>query len=193
MRIKKETIHLAIKLLCESSGIRSTSRLTGLHQQTVLKILKISGTFAANLMEEKAKNLSCEIISADEVHSYVAKREHLIKVKSEEIGTQFTFFAVDHKSRFIVNTFTGQRTSENAEKFFKQMKGRVTGRIQLNTDSWSAYRGLGSSIRRVFGNEIDHATEEKTFYKLGQFVSRTLANTKRTRRVGNPNLDLAST
>jgi hypothetical protein len=36
-------------------------------------------------------------------------------------------------------------------------------------------------------------TEEKTFYKLGQYTTRTLAKTVRKRRVGNPDLDKAST
>ena len=121
-------------------------------------------------------------------------RDHVIREKSDSRGTQFTFFAVDVKSRFIINTFTGERTSQAAEKFFLGVKERVPCRFQLNTDSWSAYRGVSTnSIRRAFGKEIDHATEEKTFKKLGQFISRTLANTKRIARIGNPDLLKAST
>lgn len=48
-------------------------------------------------------------------------------------------------------------------------------------------------MKSVFGAEIDHVTEEKTFYKLGQFVTRRLAKTVRKRRIGFPDLDRAST
>jgi hypothetical protein len=74
-----------------------------------------------------------------------------------------------------------------------QMKERVTGRFQLNTDGYIGYRGKCGAINRIFRNQVDHATEEKTFYKLGQFISRTLAKTTRKARLGNPDLDLAST
>ena len=53
---------MVIKLLCESSGIRAISRLTGLHQQTVLKILKLSGQLSNLCMNEKIKNVKCEVI-----------------------------------------------------------------------------------------------------------------------------------
>lgn len=81
MRLEKSKIALAIKLLCESSGIRQTSRIVGIHQDTVLKILKISGTIARQLMEDKAQNLKCEVVAADEVHSWVYARDYAVKDK----------------------------------------------------------------------------------------------------------------
>lgn len=193
LRVSKEKINLAMKLLCESSGIRATHRITGLHQETVLKILKIAGTLAENVMDKKAKDLKCEVVAADEIHSFVHAREFNIKEKSADIGAQFTFLGVDQKSRFIISSVTGERSMENAEKFFSKMKQRVAGRFQLNTDSWRSYYGKQSSIRRVFGDEIDHVTEEKTFWKQGQFVSRSLAHVKRTQRIGDPDMSNAST
>ena len=194
MRIGKDKIMLAIKLLCESSGIRATSRIVGIHQETVLKILKISGTIAENLMEEKAKNLKCNVVCVDEVYSFVGIRENHLKNKVPHLGAQFTFFSVDVKSRFIINTFTGERDCTNAATFLGKLKARVPARFQLNSDAWPGYRGVrGNCISRVFGTEIDHATEEKTFWKLGQFVSRRLAKITRRARIGNPDLAKAST
>jgi hypothetical protein len=180
MRLETSKIALAIKLLCESSGIRQTSRIVGIHQDTVLKILKISGTIARQFMQEKAQNLKCEVVAADEVHSFVHTRDYVLKEKAYGKGTQFTFFAVDQKSKFIINTVTDDRTAIAAESFFKTLKERIAGRFQLNTDAWRGYCGFGGStnaVKRVFGREIDHVTEEKTFYKLGQFTSRRLAKT----------------
>lgn len=196
MRLEKSKIALAIKLLCESSGIRQTSRIVGIHQDTVLKILKVSGTIAKQFMQDKAKNLKCDVVAADEVHSYVHTREITMREKTFGKGTHFTFFAVDQKSKFIINTVTDERTSTSAESFLTTLKNRVAGRFQLNTDAWTGYSGRAgrtNTIKRVFGQEIDHVTEEKTFYKLGQFTSRRLAKTIRKRRIGAPDLDKAST
>jgi IS1 family transposase len=196
MRLEKGKIALAVKLLCESSGIRQTSRIVSIHQDTVLRILKVAGTIARNFMEEKARNLKCEVVAADEIHSWVYARDYAVKDKGYGRGTQFTFFAVDQKSKFIINTKTGDRSAYTAESFLQTLKNRITSRFQLNTDAWTGYSGkVGqtNTIKRVFGNEIDHVTEEKTFCKLGQFVSRKLAKTTRKCRVGNPDVSKAST
>ena len=196
MRVHKEKIHLTVKLLCEASGIRAASRITGLHQQTVLRILKVAGTIAGQFMQHKARGLKCEVVAADEVHSYVHCRDMAVRGDARGKGTHFTFFAVDQKSKFIIGTATDGRTAEAAESFLRTVKSRVSGRFQLNTDAWRGYCGFGgktNAVKRVFGGEVDHVTEEKTFYKLGQFTTRTLAKTVRKRRVGNPDLDRAST
>jgi transposase-like protein/IS1 family transposase len=196
LRLEKAKIGLAIKLLCESSGIRQTSRIVGIHQETVLKILKISGTIAAQYLQDKAKNLKCEVVAADEVHSYVHTRQCKLKEKDSHKGTQFTFFAVDQKSKFIISTYTGQRNVATASKFLGGLKARVSGRFQLNTDAWRCYAGFGATqntVKRVFGHEIDHVTEEKTFWKTGQFTSRALAKVTRKRRIGFPDTTKAST
>lgn len=196
MRLEKSKIALAIKLLCESSGIRQTARIVGIHQDTVMKILKISGTIAGQFMQSKAQNLKCEVVAADEVHSWVYARDYAVKDKGYGRGTHFTFFAVDQKSKFIINTITDARSATAAESFLQSLRNRVAGRFQLNTDAWRGYCGYGgksSIMKRVFGTKIDHVTEEKNFYKLGQFTMRKLANTIRKRRIGNPAMDKAST
>lgn len=104
------------------------------------------------------------------------------KQKESEVGGQYTFLSVDVKSRLIINSVTGPRSSEIATDFFAELKKRVPTRFQLNTDAWTGYagtRGHKNVTLEIFGKEIDHATEEKEFYKLNQFVTRSLAKTKR--------------
>lgn len=193
MRIEKAKIHLVIRLLCESSGIRAISRLTGLHQETVLKILKISGELSSNFTEQKVKDLKCEVVQADELHTTVYSKEFNTNSKDTHIGSQYTFLAIDAKSRLVINAHTGQRTTENAVKFLTDLRRRTSGRFQLNTDCWRGYYGQRNSVKAVFGNEIDHATEQKHFWKTSAFVSRSLAKTERKARIGNPDISKGST
>jgi len=147
-------------------------------------------------MKDKARDLKCEVVAADEVHSYIYARDYAVQNKVFGRGAHFTFFAVDQKSKFIINTETSERSAKNAESFLAKLKERVRGRFQLNTDAWRGYCGFGGStnaVKRVFGNGVDHVTEEKTFYKLGQFTSKKLAKTIRKRRIGFPDMDKAST
>lgn len=193
MRVKRDKIRWVLKLLCESSGIRAISRMTRLHQKTILKIHEVAGKISAEYQEEKARDLKCEVVQADEVHTTVYSKEYNVSPIEPHVGSQYTFLAVDAKTRFIINSVTGRRNTHNAVKFFAKLKNRVTGRFQLNTDSWRGYHGSKNSVSRVFGKEIDHCTEEKRFWKPGQFISRRLAKVIRTVRIGNPDLDRGST
>lgn len=147
MRIEKSKIATAIKLLCESSGIRQTSRIVGIHQDTVLRILKISGTIAGRFMKEKATNLKCAVVAADEVHSYVNTREINLRDKVFGKGTHFTFFAVDQASKFIISTVTDERTTRAAESLLKTLKSRVGGRFPVE------YRCLVRVLGKRWGQE----------------------------------------
>jgi hypothetical protein len=61
-------------------------------------------------------------------------------------GSQYAFLAVDAQSKLIINSLVGQRSLENAVKFFSTMKERVAGRFQLNTDAWNAYSGTPCAL-----------------------------------------------
>ncbi|HVU08073.1 MAG TPA: hypothetical protein VHG89_05975 [Verrucomicrobiae bacterium] len=185
-----------IQLLTESSGIRAISRITKLHQETVLKILRLAGKISHKFMDGKIKGLKCEVVQADEIHSIVYAKDWGLKEKHDGRGSQYTFISVDAKSRLIINSYTGLRNEDSTMKFLSTLKKRVNGRFQINTDAWSGYTSRGRNpncIRRAFGEDIDHATEEKEFYKLNQFVTRKLSKTNRKSRIGNPDLNRAST
>lgn len=77
--------------------------------------MKISGTIAANLMEEKAKNLRCENISADEVHSFVYAREHNIKDKSPDWHQQ-RIYALEATATVVVRPLEAVEGFENLPK-----------------------------------------------------------------------------
>lgn len=193
MRIEKGRINMAIKLLCESSSIRATSRLTGLHQETVLKILKVASHLSAQIAEDKIKNFKAEVVQVDELYNFVYSRSFNTDDTDIEMGAQFTFLGVDAKSRMIINSFTGKRTRDNAVTFLTKLRQRVAGRFQMNTDCWNGYAGHQNIIKKVFGKEIDHATEQKHFWKLGEFTTRRLARIERKARIGQPDLTKGST
>ncbi len=131
----------------------------------------------------------------DVITTIVHGKDWGIKEKRSDWGSQYTFLSVDVESRLIMSNFNMvPQHFENAVAFFKTLKQRVPNRFQLNTDAWTGYSGRAkNSIKTVFGKEIDHATEEKEYYKLNQFVTRHLARTKRKSRAGNPDLELGST
>jgi hypothetical protein len=114
-----------VHLLCESMGIRAIQRITGLHQETILNILETAGQKAAAFLDAKIRNVSAEVIQADEIYSFVYSKRQNTPEEDFERGEQFTFLSVDRRSKLIVNWLVGKRTRENAEQFFEDLKSRM--------------------------------------------------------------------
>ena len=182
-----------VHLLCESMGIRAIQRITGLHQDTILNILETAGQKAAQHLDAKIRNVTADVIQADEIHSFVFSKQRNTDAKDLERGDQFTFLSVDHRSKLILNWLVGKRTADNADQFLGDLKSRMANRIQLTTDNWQVYSGFVGSVRRVFGEDVDYATETKYFGKRQDFLPLRLIGIRRKPRIGNPNMAVATT
>ncbi len=182
-----------VNLLCESMGIRAIQRITGLHQETILGILETAGRKAAAYLDAKIRNVTADRIAADEIHSFVFSKQQNTDKNDFERGDQFTFLSVDPRSKLIVNWFVGKRTAINANDFLTDLKNRMAGQFQLTTDNWQIYSGSEGQVRRVFGENVNYATETKYFAKPAPFLPRRLTSIRRHRRIGNPDMNLATT
>jgi IS1 family transposase/transposase-like protein len=147
-------------LLCEGTGIRAASRLTGLDQETILNILEVAGQKAAALLDFQIRNVEVESVQCDEIFSYVFTKEFHNKLNNPEIGSQYTFLALDRKSKLIMSHYTGKRTRESGEIFMRDLKKRLKGRTQITTDGWLSYL---PAVYNAFGANTDFAMQIKTY------------------------------
>src|SRR6202035_2340807 len=60
MIVPEDKALLAIQLLIEGTSIRSTERITGLHRDTILRLLVLAGERCIRLMDAKMQNLQCK-------------------------------------------------------------------------------------------------------------------------------------
>jgi transposase-like protein/IS1 family transposase len=179
-----------VNLLCESMGIRAIARITGLNQETVLNILETAGQKAAQFLDSSVHDVHADFVAADEIHTFVYSKEMNTDGRHKDRGEQYTFFAIDRRSKLILSWLVGKRTAWNAEDFLADVKKRVANRFQLNTDNWNGY---GCTVQDVFGNEIDHAVETKYFAKPERFLPRRIIGIRRRAKIGMPDLNMAST
>ena len=193
LRVPMDKAVQVVSLLCESMGIRAIERLTGLNRRTVLNILETAGQKATAVIEDKQRCVQAEVVQADELHAIVSCRQQNALPDETERGEQFTFLSVDRKSKLIINWLVGKRTRENAERFMMELKQRMTGRFQLVTDGWWTYAGISGCVSAVFGTGIDYAMETKYFARPYPYAPRQVIGIRRRRRIGNPDMKLAST
>jgi IS1 family transposase len=187
-----------VHLLCEGMGIRAISRFTGLDTKTVMSILELAGQKAAYLLDANIRDVQAGLVQVDELVSFVGIKQANAPDDSDEFGSFFTYLSVDRASKLIINTHTSKRTKEDTESFLHSLKRRVQAPFQLTTDGWIGYCGYTGSVRRIFGDTIDYATEVKRFASQDhlhaiRFGRQRLTGIKKRIRIGNPDLKMATT
>jgi IS1 family transposase len=125
-------------------------------------------------------------------------REQNTAFGDQERGDFFTYLSVDRATKLIINWRTGKRTRQTTLEFMQDLRARVPECFQLTTDGFTHYCGLGGTVREVFKDAVDYATETKFFGKDRPFFpkrfnpKKVIAVKKRV-RLGSPDMKLATT
>jgi len=191
LRVPFDQALRVVGLLVEGMGIRAASRVTGLHQQTVLNILETVGAKCASLLDRRVRGVSGAVIECDELYSYVGCRPENASRSDPNRGDIFGFVATDRNTKLIVSFLLGKRTKANAVDFIQDLRGRVTGAPQISTDGLNHYCAPRTgAIRQVFGNDVTYGIEIKTLSSdegmPGRYTPAKVTGVRRIKCIGNP-------
>ena len=172
-------------MLLEGSSIRATARTVGCHKKTVSDLSKIAGRVAATYQDQQLRNLDLERIQLDEIWSFIyAKQKNLPKMKRPRVaGDLWTWIAFCPDTKLVPTWRVGNRTVETAVDFLADLESRLTDRIQLTTDGYSAYI---EAVQSAFGDEVDYAI-------LSKAASREELEVRKQIISGDPDSDHIST
>jgi transposase-like protein len=122
---------LAIQLLIEGTSIRSAERITGLHRDTIIRLLVLAGERCIKLMDARMRNLSCERMQSDEIWTFVGKKQRWVRDEdSKEIGDAWVFVAIDADTKLIPTFAVGKRNLATTDAFIGDLKQRLANRVQ---------------------------------------------------------------
>lgn len=161
--IEKQII--ALNALVEGNSIRSTERMTGLHRDTIMRLLVRAGDKCQEIMDTHLRGVYCKRMQIDEIFTYVFKKEKRLSAKERlqgEYGDQYLFVALDPDTK-LVPTFTiGKRNLETTMVFMESLHEKLkgNGRIQLSSDGFTSYV---RAVEETFGADIDYGQQIKTF------------------------------
>lgn len=138
--------------------MRSITRVTGVHIDTVTKLLIAAGEACLEYHDEHVRGLSTERMQVDEIWSFIYAKEknvpYLSRKAPPEAGSTWTWTALDADSKLLVSWLVGARSDDAAHWLVQDMADRVTGRFQLTSDGLSLYR---TAVESVFGADVDFA------------------------------------
>ncbi len=164
MRLPIEKATLCISLLTEGSSIRSAERVTGVHRDTICRLLRVAGRKCEKLLGRLVRGVEVADVQLDELWSF-NKMTEKTKVRkgitSPEVGDAYTFLAVERGSKLLLAHHVGRRTSEHADLFAAKLSRAVgTERFQLSTDGWEGYP---AALEQHLGGQIDYGMLIKSF------------------------------
>lgn len=202
--LKKEVQLQILSLLVEGNSVRSTSRLTGCHTKTVLRLLVDFGERCRAFLDDKLRGLTLDHVEVDETWTFVKKKQaRLTMIEREirhDIGDVFLWYGVDQTTKIIPTFLCGKRTGDNARRFMVDLSGRLTWPtvhasdhhaympgsfkriIQISTDGFAAYP---EAIDLAFGPYVKFGTIIKDYRNANiVYQPSELVGTKRTGRRG---------
>ena len=74
-RLKKEKQIAVVSMLVEGNSIRSIERITGVHRDTIMRLMLHVGRHCADVMDQAMRGLRFQAIQIDELWCYVAKKQ----------------------------------------------------------------------------------------------------------------------
>ena len=149
-RLPAEKRALILRCLCEGMSVRGAARTAGAAKGTVLKLLVDAGRACERYQDAVLRDLPCRRIQVDEVWSFLGSKQTEVWMWS----------AICADTKLVPSWLVGDRTHEMAIELFRDLRGRLTNRVQITTDGLDAYF---ATIPYVFGDDVDFAAVVKLY------------------------------
>ena len=84
--LKQEQQRAVIAALVEGNSIRSVERMTGIHRDTIMRLLVRVGNGCQALMDEMMQDLTCKVLQLDEIWAYVGMKQRVATAQGRGRG-----------------------------------------------------------------------------------------------------------
>ena len=199
MTVPVEKAVLALQLLIEGTSVRSTERVTGLHRDTILRLLVLAGERCEKLLGRKIRNVPVKDVQCDEIWGYIFKKEgHKTAdevATDNTIGDAYTFVAIERYTKLVLNFALGRRDQATTDVFIEGLRGATAAQpFQLTTDGFGPYiPAIDATLddRANYGMLVKQYNEDKSEEK--RYSPAHCVGCKRRAVIGNPDPKYIST
>ena len=194
--LKREKQEKVIAALVEGSSVRSTERMTGVHRDTIIRLMQRVGARCEALMDSEFYDLRCRYVQVDELWGFVGKKQRHVRPDDDpnRVGDFWTFVAIDAESKLVPAFRVGKRDRQTAQAFMHDLAGRLSGRVQVSADALRHY--VDASLI-AFGPRVDFGQIVKSYEATpigpGRYSPPKVVAAERRVVRGNPDPDHIST
>jgi hypothetical protein len=108
-----------VSALVEGVSIRSIERMTGVHRDTIMRLMVRVGQGCERIMDRRMRDLPCKHLELDEIWCYVGKKQRHVKECDDpnQVGDFYTWVAIDSATKLIPAYKVGKRDAETGQAF----------------------------------------------------------------------------
>ena len=161
MYLPAEKAEMVLRMLLEGNSVSSVERLTEVHHTTILKLLVLAGEKAERLMGKKLMNVPVRDVQADEIWSFIGKKEKRMRPGDDPtLGDCYPFVAMETHSKLALNVTIGKRDQASTDVFIEGLRQATSGHFQLTTDGFAPYR---TAVANTLEDRVDFAQLIKVY------------------------------
>jgi IS1 family transposase len=155
-RLSTEKRAQIVGMIVEGNSIRSITRMTGVCQEAITKLLCDLGKACADHHNATVRRVKSRRVQCDEVWSFCyAKAKNVPEEKKGSgAGDVWLWTGIDADSKLILSYLCGGRDADWATQFMEDLASRLATRIQITTDGLKAY---AIAVEGAFGMDVDYA------------------------------------
>jgi hypothetical protein len=103
-----------ISALVEGNSIRSIERMTGIHRDTIMRLMVRIGNCCEHYIDSTLRDLSCTDVQVDEIWNFVGKKQRYVTDQDDPdtMGTFWTYVAIDRDSKLVPSYLVGKRKAD---------------------------------------------------------------------------------
>jgi IS1 family transposase len=181
---------LILKMFVEGVSVRSIERLTGVHRDTILSLLVLSGDHSERLLEDRIRQHSVNDVQYDEIWGFVGCKEKKNKTGNPMMGDAYCFVAIERNTKLVIAWHLGRRTARDTVAFTEKINEATQGEFQITTDGFRPYV---DAVQYSLGTRVDFAQLIKVYSTPREGEQRyspaEVVDAVPVPQWGNPNLD----
>jgi IS1 family transposase len=188
-RLSEEKRTQVISGLLEGCSIRSVERMTGVHRDTITRLLVNVGGACHDMMNESLRGLQLTHVQVDEIWAYVGKKQRHVTDTDDatRVGDMWTYVALDTDTKLVPSYLVGKRNRVNTHAFVEDLASRIDCRVQLSSDMMEAYV---FAVEDAFGDDVDYGRIVKSYEAEpigpGRYSPPKVVSTLKDVVLGNP-------
>lgn len=127
-RLSTEKRVQIVSALVEGVAINAISRMVGVSNNTVLKLLADLGNACAIYQAKVFRNLKCKRIECDEIWSFCFAKQKNVRPELQDTfgyGDVYTWVAIDADSKLVRCWYVGRRDGHCAYELIKDLSERL--------------------------------------------------------------------
>ena len=149
-----------VRLFVEGCSVRSIERVTGIHRDTILRVLVIVGSRCERFLEDRCRAIPVKDVQCDQMWSFVGCKEKRNIGGNPKRGDAYRFVAIERNTKLILAWDLGRRTERDTVAFTERLNEATAGEFQITTDGFPAYF---DAIHMSLGTRVHYAQLVKIY------------------------------